>query len=149
MAKALKYYYEWKDYEDTTFREEIWVEGFVGDAEELKAGSEPLIKTYNKDVGEKYLGGIVPFVVNLSAKSSATFKATEFTGENYGDAILKHKQGSTVLFNAIIVPFEGMDEDLDDGFYKVQLSAECGLNYLKSITFEPTKTRKTLLNIFP
>lgn len=147
MAKALKYYYEWKDYEDTTFREEIWVEGFVGDAEELKAGSEPLIKTYNKDVGEKYLGGIVPFVVNLSAKSSATFKATEFTGENYGDAILKHKQGSTVLFNAIIVPFEGMDEDLDDGFYKVQLSAECGLNYLKSITFEPTKTRKTLLNI--
>ncbi len=147
MAKALKYWYEWKDFEETLFREEIWVEGFVGTAEELKAGSEPLIKTYNKDVGEKYLGGIVPFVVNLSAKSSATFKATEFTGENYGDAILKHKQGSTVLFNAIIVPFEGMDDDLDAGYYKVQLSAECGLNYLKSITFEPTKTRKTLLNI--
>lgn len=147
MAKALKYFYEFSDIDADDYKVEIWVEGFAGSATELIAGGNPLTRTYNKDVGEKYLGGIVPFVVNIEAISSSSFHAVDFTGENYGDAVVVVYKNATLQYNAIIVPFEGSDADLNDGIYSVNLSAECGLVNLKTINYVPTNTRKKLLNI--
>jgi hypothetical protein len=147
MAKALKYFYEFSDIDADDYKVEIWVEGFAGSATELIAGGNPLTRTYNKDVGEKYLGGIVPFVVNIEAISSSSFHAVDFTGENYGDAVVVVYKNATLQYNAIIVPFEGSDADLNDGIYSVNLSAECGLVNLKTINYVPSNTRKKLLNI--
>ena len=148
MAKALKYHYEfYDDINEVLKRVEIWVEGFVGDSTELKAGSTPLRRTYNKDVGEKYLGGVVQTSINIEAGSTDSFQAVEISSPNYGDVVIKHKIGSTVLFNAIVVPFEGSDIDLPSTYYNVSLGAECGLNKLASITYTHSGTRKKIIQI--
>jgi len=148
MAKALKYHYEfYDDINEVLKRVEIWVEGFVGDSTELKAGSTPLRRTYNKDVGEKYLGGVVQTSINIEAGSTDEFQAVEILSPNYGDVIIKHKIGSTVLFNAIVVPFEGSDIDLPSTYYNVSLGAECGLNKLASITYTHSGTRKKIIQV--
>jgi len=148
MAKALKYHYEfYDDINEVLKRVEIWVEGFVGDSKELKAGSTPLRRTYNKDVGEKYLGGVVQTSINIEAGSTDEFQAVEILSPNYGDVIIKHKIGSTVLFNAIVVPFEGSDIDLPSTYYNVSLGAECGLNKLASITYTHSGTRKKIIQV--
>lgn len=147
MAKALKYFFEFSDIDADDYKVEIWVEGFAGTATELIAGGNPLTRTYNKDVGEKYLGGIVPSVISIEAISNASFHAVDFTGQNYGDAVAVVYKNTVLQYNAIIVPFEGSDSDLNDGIYSVNLSAECGLVNLKTITFLPSGTRKKLLDI--
>jgi hypothetical protein len=147
MAKALKYFFEFSDIDADDYKVEIWVEGFAGTATELIAGGNPLTRTYNKDVGEKYLGGIVPSVISIEAISNASFHAVDFTGQNYGDAVAVVYKNTVLQYNAIIVPFEGSDSDLNDGIYSVNLSAECGLVNLKTITFLPTGTRKKLLDV--
>ncbi|MFY8167108.1 MAG: hypothetical protein ACOVJ8_10975, partial [Sediminibacterium sp.] len=147
MAKALKYFFEFSDIDADDYKVEIWVEGFAGTATELIAGGNPLTRTYNKDVGEKYLGGIVPSVISIEAISNASFHAVDFTGQNYGDAVAVVYKNTVLQYNAIIVPFEGSDSDLNDGIYSVNLSAECGLVNLKTITFLPSGTRKKLLDV--
>ena len=147
MAKVLKYFFEFSDIDADDYKVEIWVEGFAGTATELIAGGNPLTRTYNKDVGEKYLGGIVPSVISIEAISNASFHAVDFTGQNYGDAVAVVYKNTVLQYNAIIVPFEGSDSDLNDGIYSVNLSAECGLVNLKTITFLPSGTRKKLLDV--
>jgi hypothetical protein len=147
MAKALKYFFEFSDIDADDYKVEIWVEGFAGTATELIAGGNPLTRTYNKDVGEKYLGGIVPSVISIEAISNASFHAVDFTGQNYGDAVAVVYKNTVLQYNAIIVPFEGSDSDLNDGIYSVNLSAECGLVNLKTIIFLPSGTRKKLLDV--
>ena len=147
MAKALKYFFEFSDIGAEHYKVEIWVEGFAGTATELIAGGNPLTRTYNKDVGEKYIGGIVPSVISIEAISNASFHAVDFTGQNYGDAVAVVYKNTVLQYNAIIVPFEGSDSDLNDGIYSVNLSAECGLVNLKTITFLPSGTRKKLLDV--
>jgi hypothetical protein len=71
----------------------------------------------------------------------------DFTGQNYGDAVAVVYKNTVLQYNAIIVPFEGSDSDLNDGIYSVNLSAECGLVNLKTITFLPSGTRKKLLDV--
>ena len=148
MAKSLKYWYEFADdLLGNTKRIEIYEEGFVGDETELIAGSTPLSKTYNKDVGEKYLGGVVQMVVNIEANSTDEFQAINFNATNYGDIVIRHLIDDVVQFNAIIVPFEGSDIDLPSGYFNVSLGAECGLNQLKNITYSHSGTRKKVIQI--
>lgn len=147
MAKNLKFFWEYRSNAvDILNRVEIYVEGFSGTATELDAASGLTINI-NKDVGEKYLGGLAPNFYKLSAFSTSAFKAVEFKGENYGDAIVRFLEDDVLKFNAVIVPFEGSDLDAADGFFGVDLSAECGLNYLKTVNYPSQTGRKKLIEV--
>jgi hypothetical protein len=148
MAKSLKYFYEYRSFIGNNLHKvEIWVEGFSGTAEELQAGKPALTIEQNKTVAEQYLGGLVPTRFLLQAISTATFKESAFDSQNYGDySILKYTD-SVLEYEGIIDPFTSRDLDLPDGMFATQISAECGLNYLKTETFTPTNGRVRLLNV--
>jgi hypothetical protein len=148
MAKSLKYFYEYRSFIGNNLHKvEIWVEGFSGTAEELQAGKPALTIEQNKTVAEQYLGGLVPTRFLLQAISTATFKESAFDSQSYGDySILKYTD-SVLEYEGIIDPFTSRDLDLPDGMFATQISAECGLNYLKTETFTPTNVRVRLLNV--
>lgn len=144
MARGKKFHFTYGTQNNEQHTVEIWVEGFAGTSEELQPAAMPVVVDYNKTVAESYMGGIVPAQITINVQSSSTFKASVFTSQNYGDVIIKHKTGSTVDFNCVLVPFVTRDIDLPDGAYGVELSCEFGLNYLKNVDY-PTSTNRVKL----
>jgi hypothetical protein len=135
MAKNKKYHFDYVDLSNTTHTVEIYVEGFGGVSTEIIGGATPFTVEKNKDFAEQYLGGIAVTKFTVQALSTATFKASLFTSQVYGDVIIRHKTGATYDYDAILVPYNSMDKDLPDGTYITELYCECGLNNLKNIDY--------------
>jgi len=135
MAKNKKYHFDYVDLSNTTHTVEIYVEGFGGVSTEIIGGATPFTVEKNKDFTEQYLGGIAVTKFTVQALSTATFKASLFTSQVYGDVIIRHKTGATYDYDAILVPYNSMDKDLPDGTYITELYCECGLNNLKNIDY--------------
>ena len=146
MAKGLSHFFEFKSrgyagVDGDRYRVEFYVEGFSGIAEELTAGADPVVHTYNKGVGDGLLGDIVPSTIQIQAVSSSNFYASYFLSEKYGDVIVNVRKWNGSFWELeishIVTPFESADFDRETGLYTVTISAECGLSYLRNVPYLP------------
>lgn len=143
MAHGIKYRLEYKNFEGKLQRVDFLFRNYAGPIETVIPGASPFIVQRNKETSGQDFGGITIAKYQISAISSPTFKASSFLSENYGDVLIA-KYTETLLYEnllecyGVIIAFECRDYNERAGTYEVNIVAECGLSYLKTVEYKGT-----------
>ena len=144
MSYGLKYYFEFDAIFDTSFRVEMWKDGYTGDAKKLSIGASP-----EMDVEEEQ-DGVRASSLKLSLQAETNGALYELYTTNNKEWLVKEYatrgNSMSLIWQGYVLP-ELYSESWVDAPYDVNVTAVDGLGLLKFIPFTPTATRRTLIDI--
>ena len=121
-----------KSFYDTDCTIDIYVDGYSGDVEELKAGIMPFVVENSRSSVVSGANGLVETFFKINAISSSDLNNTALQSEEYGDIWFEYFEGATLKYKGVVSPFETGSPYEGDGYYTLGIGAEIGLNELKS-----------------
>lgn len=121
-----------KSFYDTDCTIDIYVDGYSGAVEELKAGIMPFIVENSRSSVVSGANGLVETFFKINAISSIDLNNTALQSEEYGDIWFEYKEETVLKYKGVISPFETGSPYEGDGYYTLGIGAEIGLNELKS-----------------
>lgn len=111
---------------------DIYVEGYSGSVEELKAGVMPFVVENSRSSVVSGANGLVETFFKINAISSSDLNNTSLQSEQYGDIWFEYKEEDVLKYKGVISPFDTGSPYEGDGYYTLSIGAEIGLNELKS-----------------